>query len=385
MEALIQGDSDTRQVKSIAFVVNNYPPKVGGVEMHISALARQLADREHGVTIVTLDNENASSDEDGIRVVRLKCTPSIGGVLAFPLPGAGRRVGRILREVEADLVSTHTRFFPMSYLGVRAARRLAIPSIHTEHGSDFVRGVPFLVSVASKTVDRTLGRAVLRGAGKVLAISDASRSFVRRLANVDSQVFHNAIDAGFFSAAAPQGPRQPTHLVYVGRVVAGKGWQRVMEVAEALHTSRPDLQVHFIGDGAQRSQLEQAVASTAHPDRFLVHGYMNSEGIREILAGGILLNPTELAEGFQTTLLEAVAAGAAVVSTPVAAAEYLRGQGASVRTVAAGDRQGWVQATSQALAETIEALPDHLLKSMDWSGRTDDFLREAASVRPADG
>lgn len=366
--------------KSIAFVVNNYPPKVGGVELHISALARRLAERGHAVTVITLDNVHPSGTEDGVRVVRLKGTPSIGGVLAFPWPGAGRRIRSVLRESGADVVSTHTRFFPMSYLGVRAAKRLRLPAIHTEHGSDFVRGVSSLVAVASKAVDWTMGRAVLRGAGRVLAISDASRSFVRRLANVDGHVFHNAIDADFFSAAAPQVPAHPTHLVYVGRVVAGKGWQRVVEVAEAL--KNPDLQVHFIGDGAQRPLLEQAVAATAHPERFTVHGYLDGEGIRGILSGGVLLNPTELAEGFQTTLLEAVAAGAAIVSTPVAAAEYLRGQGASVRTVAADDRRGWIEATEQALAEPLETVSPQLLEAMDWSGRTDDFLREAGSVSP---
>lgn len=368
--------------KSIAFVVNNYPPKVGGVELHISALARRLADRGHTVTVITLDNATPSGTEDGVRVVRLKGTPSIGGVLAFPWPGAGNRIRKVLRESGADVVSTHTRFFPMSYLGVRAARRLGLPAIHTEHGSDFVRGVSSLVAVASKAVDWTMGRAVLRGAGRVLAISDASRGFVRRLANVDGHVFHNAIDAGFFAEAAPQVPAHPTHLVYVGRVVAGKGWQRVVDVAEALHPKLPDLHVHFVGDGAQRPLLEQSVAATAHPERFTVHGYLDAEGIRGILAGGVLLNPTELAEGFQTTLLEAVAAGAAIVSTPVAAAEYLRGQGASVRTVAADDRQAWIEATEQALAEPLETVSPRLLESMDWSGRTDDFLREAGSASP---
>lgn len=382
MVASTPEDPATGPTKSIAFVVNNYPPKVGGVELHISALARQLSDRGLTVTVITLDNAHPSAEEDGVRVVRLKGTPSVGGVLAFPWPGARRRIMTVLREVDADLVSTHTRFFPMSYLGVRAARRLALPAIHTEHGSDFVRGVPAFVSVASKAVDRTMGRAVLRGAGKVLAISDGSRAFVRRLADVDAQVFHNAIDTGFFSAEAPRVPAHPTHLVYVGRVVAGKGWQRVVEVAEALHPTHPGLHVHFIGDGAQRPLLEQAVASASHPDRFTVHGYLDGEGIRGILAGGVLLNPTELAEGFQTTLLEAVAAGAAVISTPVAAAEYLRGQGASVRTVAAGNGQAWVQSTEQALSEPLETVPDQLLESMDWAGRTDDFLREAANITP---
>lgn len=366
--------------RSLAFVVNNYPPKVGGVELHVSALAQQLASEGHRVTVVTLDNQHPDSFEHGVDVIRMPSTKTIGGVLSFPFPGARARIARLLNERDVELVSTHTRFFPMSFVGVRAAKSLGLPSVHTEHGSDYVRGVSAVVGLASRMVDWTMGRLVLRGADRILGISSSSAAFVRRLAGRDAVVFHNAIDTGFFAVAAVSGVA-PMRLVFLGRLVKGKGWERVLNVAEELLPAHPDLSVHFIGDGAERPALAEAVGRSAHSSRYTVHGYLNPARIRDILAGSVLLNPTELAEGFQTTLLEAVAAGAAVVSTPVAAAAYLSEAGAPIRMVDASDAAGWIEAAKDLLDTPAAPVSPTLLESMDWKGRGRDFIDIVAGLR----
>ncbi len=70
--------------------------------------------------------------------------------------------------------------------------------------------------------------------------------------------------------------------------------------------------------------------------------------IAELLRGSVFLNPLRL-QGFQTTLLEAVAAGAAVVSTPVGAARYLLEAGADVRLAEASDSGAWTDNVRAAL------------------------------------
>lgn len=368
--------------RSLAFVVNNYPPKVGGVELHVSALAQELAAQGHRVTVVTLDNQHPGAFEHGVEVIRMPSTRTIGGVLAFPFPGARARIARLLKERGVELVSTHTRFFPMSFVGIRAAKSLGVPSVHTEHGSDYVRGVSAFVGLASRMVDWTLGRLVLRGADRILGISSASVTFVRRLAGREAVVFHNAIDSAFFAEAAVAGA-PPRRLVFLGRLVKGKGWERVLAVAEELLPAHPDLTVHFIGDGAERTALTEAVGRSAHSSRYTVHGYLDPARIRSLLAGSILLNPTELAEGFQTTLLEAVAAGASIVSTPVAAAAYLQDAGAPVRMVESADASGWTAATAELLGTPGAPVPAALLESMDWKGRGRDFIDIVSKLGPA--
>lgn len=358
--------------RHIAFVVNNYPPKTGGVELHVSSLANTLAQEGLRVTVIALDNAGGETLEGGVRVIRLSCTRLIGNVLAFPFPGAGKRLRRRLRALEVDAVSVHTRFFPMTYLGVRAAKNLGIPAILTEHGSDHVRGVNWAVGAASKVVDFTMGRYVLKSSARVLAISEAAESFVWKLAHVRAEVFRNAIEVSTFSQFSPPMVDRPK-VVFLGRLVPGKGWELALEVAKELYLEGLDFDLHFIGDGPDHGTLVKACEEASLGDRVKIHGRLNLEEIAVYLHGSILLNPTVLAEGFQTTLLEAIASRAAVVSTPVAAAQYLQKLGAPIAIVGFADLGGWVQKTRDYLRGETPPMGAETLQEFDWSVRGREY------------
>ena len=370
----------------IAFVVNNYLPSVGGVEFHVAALAKQLASLGARVTVFCLDNDTPSELDANPRIVRFPCSPAVGGVLAWPWPGTSRKIRRMLADGSVTAISTHTRFFPMSLIGVRLARRLGVPGIHTEHGSAAVKGVSPLVALASNLVDQTMGRLVLRGASRVLCISDGAREFVRDLAGVDGEVFHNAIDTAAFTAApadsaGPAGASGRTRLVYVGRIVPGKGWDLALATAERLAADHPGMELHLVGDGIDRDALAARAAASPLADRVVIHGQQPPARIAELLQGSVFLNPTTLSEGFQTTLLEAVAAGAAVVSTPVGAARYLLEAGADVRLAEADDPGAWVEKVRAALDSPAAPPAEALVDSFDWKRRAAEYLAVINSVR----
>lgn len=367
----------------IAFVINNYPPKIGGVESHVSQLAEHLVLAGARVSVITLDNHTPSGTENGVRIHRFRCTPAIGDVLALPYPGTSRKLRHLLRTEGVSVVSTHTRFFPMSYLGVRAARALGLPSIHTEHGADFVRSVGQFVSLASRIVDLTLGRYVLRHSTLVLGVSDPVNQFVRRLARVPSTTFHNGIIASLFQDIPSEHRLEPNatrhRLVFVGRLVEGKGWDKVLRIAETLAPDFPDLQVHFIGEGPSGERLAQLVESSPARDRTTVHGRLGQAEIAVILQNAVLVNASTLAEGFQTTILEAVACRAAVVSTPVPSAVVLHEMGANVLIVATAGDDEWSATVRQALES--ERMPtDDVVLGFDWRNRARVYLGHIAEA-----
>ncbi|WP_186466974.1 glycosyltransferase family 4 protein [Arthrobacter sp. UKPF54-2] len=367
--------------RHIAFIVNNYLPNVGGVEFHVAALASQLASLGVRVSIFALNNGTPSDLSSNPRIVRFQCSPAVGGVLAWPWPGTTRKIRRMLVGESVTAISTHTRFFPMSLIGVRLAHRLGIPSVHTEHGSASVKGVSPLVALASNLIDKTMGRLVLRRATKVLCISEGARDFVRELAGVNGQVFHNAIDTESFSHCSDQSteaqdaPAGRKKLVYVGRLVQGKGWDVALATAERLAADHPAIKLHFVGDGPDRGTLAARAAASPLADRLVIHGQQPPARIAELLRGSVFLNPTTLSEGFQTTLLEAVAAGAAVVSTPVGAALHLLEAGADVRLAQADDTDAWIDEVRQALDSPAVPPSPALLASFDWKRRAAEYLR----------
>lgn len=365
----------------IAFIVNNYPPRVGGVELHVQAIATELARIGHRPYILTLESHPGTRSENGVEILSFREHMRVADILGFPAPGTRKALSRFLRDKGIDVVSVHTRFFPMSYLGVRAALRAGVPVIHTEHGSDHVVSDSPFIGFASRLVDLTLGRWVLRNATKVLGVSESAVSFVKRLSGVDASVFYNAIEAPNVEPA--HWPNQTEKLVFVGRLVPGKGWETYLECVANLHCQQFAVHGDMIGDGPDRDKVRDRVQELGLEGIVTIHGRIAQAEVRRALRGATLLNSTVLAEGFQTTLLEAIAEGGRVITYPVPGARLLQQQGAPVivanakssealdRELATNFAHGWRQADAALIegwtwpvrARTYEEMCNELFPS----------------------
>lgn len=312
----------------IAFIVNNFPPRTGGVEFHVQSLARELAAQGHDPTVITLAAAPRRHRDGAVDIIELKEHFRVADTLGFPSPGTRRALTRQLRTQQIDIVSVHTRFFPMTFVGLRAARAAGIPVVHTEHGSDHVVTDSAVISLASRLVDRTIGRWVLRQADRVLGVSEAVTAFVHRLAGVDADVFYNAIDAP--QSAPPEHPQATSRTVFIGRLVPGKGWDAYLEALAAVHAAGLSVRADLVGDGPEMPRVRALVEELGIGPLVTIHGRLPQHEVRELLRGATLVNPTILSEGFQTTLLEAIAEGGRVVTYPVPGAQTLRDQGAPV-------------------------------------------------------
>ena len=173
----------------IAFIVNSYPPRLGGLESHIYHLSVSLAQLGHEVFVLTISDKPGHRQEEGVDIRTDRRHFPIADIISFPALGATRAIARFLREHRIDVVSVHTRFFPMSFVGVRAAHQAGIPVIHTEHGSGFVASSSPIIAPASRAVDVTMGRYVLRHADRVLGVSEQAAAFASRLGGVHADVF----------------------------------------------------------------------------------------------------------------------------------------------------------------------------------------------------
>ena len=220
----------------IAFIVNSYPPRLGGLESHIYHLSVSLAQLGHDVYVLTISDKPGHRQEEGVDIRTDRRHFPVADIISFPALGATRAIARFLREHHIDVVSVHTRFFPMSFVGVRSAHQAGIPVIHTEHGSGFVASSSPIIAPASRAVDVTMGRYVLRHADRVLGVSEQAAAFASRLGGVHADVFYNAI-------TPPQPHAEPIedryrHLVFVGRMVPGKGWDTFIEAGRAVGRRR---------------------------------------------------------------------------------------------------------------------------------------------------
>ncbi|MDO5500316.1 MAG: glycosyltransferase, partial [Propionibacteriaceae bacterium] len=210
-------------------VANQFDETVGGLEIHLQELLPRLVDRGLCVTLVYLGSQSPR-EWRGVEVVPMRRRLDFRAIMALPDP---RDVGPLWRRLRAGglaagpvtIMATHTRFFPMSWLGLRWARRLGVPLLHTEHGGGPVATRPRLVAELSNAVDRTLGRAVLRGADRVLAVSRAGAAFVEDLAGFEPHILGNGIRLQDWLPDDPTAPLPAERpLVFAGRFIREKGW-----------------------------------------------------------------------------------------------------------------------------------------------------------------
>tara|TARA_B100000029_G_scaffold426187_1_gene434956 strand:+ start:520 stop:1620 length:1101 start_codon:yes stop_codon:yes gene_type:complete len=157
-----------------------------------------------------------------------------------------------------------------------------------------------------------LARNLVRRSHLVLAPSRAIADRLAHRAKVDPDgihVLHPGIEYPDTVTPIPDGPLQ---ILFVGRLEAIKGVDGLFELLRQ-HT---DWRLVVVGDGTERCRLEQAAADL---DNVVFLGAVPPERIPEHLAcAHVLVLPgsarSRRTEGLPTVLLEAMAAGRAVVA-----------------------------------------------------------------------
>jgi glycosyltransferase involved in cell wall biosynthesis len=361
----------------VGLVLTNYPPHLGGVETHVEALSGELVRAGHRATVVCLAGDvTARTDEDraGVRVLSLRRHLDLGGVLAVPDRADWAAARAQLRDAGLTHVSVHTRYFPMTWLGLGLARRLGLPALLTEHGGGHVATASPVTTAAARQVDRTAGRRALRRADRVVAVSAAAADFVHRLSGRSVGVLGNGSDAAFWSAGA-RGLRR--HVVFAGRLVAEKGWRTALECLAGLPA---DVTGTVAGDGPDRGAVERRVRDLGLAARVAVTGRLDRAALRTEFAGALYLNPSVAAEGFQTTLLEAGLAGARIATYDVGgAAEVVGSGGAHGVVVPAGDAAALSRGVHDLLDDRSTGNRAVLLR-YDWPAVAGRFVDELAAA-----
>ncbi|QSZ67341.1 glycosyltransferase family 1 protein [Methanofollis aquaemaris] len=214
-----------------------------------------------------------------------------------------------------------------------------IPLVHLEHGSSH----PYLEGRAAlalaEVYDHTIGSMIVRDAAATFGVSAAAAEFLSHLGAESPRVLHNGIDLAPFRAAQAggNGDRPSVDITFIGRLVYGKGVQDLLSIYPSLPEG---VNLKIVGDGPYRFDLEE-IASGMRGVSFL--GTISHDEIPEILTSTtIFVNPS-YSEGLPTSVIEACAAGCAVVATDVGGTREIITDGKNGFLVRPGDREALVK------------------------------------------
>lgn len=274
------------------------------------------------------------------------------------LEGARRVPGlvRLLRRERPDLFHAHMSSLVACKWGLAAAVAARVPAVL---GTVQVGGY--------EPPDRSAYwqlRALARGVDRYLAVSrDIARELVEQLGWPEEkiEVSYNAVDLQRVEVAAPPGLREQLGgetrplVLTPARLDAQKGHRTLFEAIAQV----PDAVFLLAGEGPEREPLEALAAQLGIDDRVRFLG--RREDVPQLLAACDVFALPSLYEGSSLAVLEAMAAGAPVVSSAIGGTDELIEDGGSGLLVPPGD--------AEALAAALRRLLD------------DPELRESLAAR----
>lgn len=181
------------------------------------------------------------------------------------------------------------------------------------------------------------------------------------------------VDAPGPQDSPPALPAQ-AHLVCVARLEERKGHRVLLQALRQICDAGVPVSLTLVGDGSLRQALEQEAQALGLADRVRFAGWADGATVSRALAEARLAVLPSFAEGLPIVLMEAFAAGRAVVATQVAGIPELVRHGESGWLVSAGDVDG----LAQALREALQASDERLI-AMARAGR--ERVREQHDVR----
>jgi glycosyltransferase involved in cell wall biosynthesis len=305
----------------VALLSDWYLPRLGGLELHIRDLARELVTAGCEVHIVTPTRAAPGAQARGLPAVAL---PHPRGVvvqrLSAPLlpryklvytRGAFAQMAALFRSERYDVVHTMVSVVsPAAIGGLGIARRLRIPAVVTFHSmlSGF-RPVLRALDLASGWSRWPVIFSAVSG-----VVAEEAQQLTRGAA---VHVLPNGIDPKRWCMEHVPGRTDELRIATVMRLNARKRGAALLEAFARAQTELGEgarLRLTLVGEGPQGPKLRRLARrlDIAHAVRFA--GYLPREDVRDVLAGSDVFALASRLESFGIAALEARAAGVPVVA-----------------------------------------------------------------------
>lgn len=317
---------------NIVLVPNSYPPQIGGLEVSVHSIARELVNAGNSVTVIAGTPANVREDEEtgGIAVCRVPFSlprlvtaggkqhfvRSLWTTALFPatFPGNVFRFLATIRKVKPAVVNLHYLaenafycllgkfFFPFKF-------------VVSLHGSDIER-------YATRSFPaRWLARKTLQSADHVVA---NSQDLLAKAIRIEPSVAEKSTVIGngvypdeFFPGHAVEG-KEKSSILCIANFSYGKGQDILIRAfAQAYPTLPHDTTLLFAGDGPELSKCRELSKHLGVGTRVQFLGKVDREQISRLLAESAVCVIPSRKEAFGIVALEAMASRKPVIASRV--------------------------------------------------------------------
>jgi phosphatidylinositol alpha-1,6-mannosyltransferase len=267
-------------------VTNDYPPRVGGIQRTLEALAKELPADRVAVFCPAWDDTAAFDAAAPYRVLR---QPER---FLWPTREIALRIETAAREVGGEVV-VFGATYPLAMMGPRLARR-GLPYVAAAHGFEY------WLSLAPGA--HSLVRYATSGASRVAVMCSEFIARVVRTAvpdRVPVSVMYPGADTQAFRPDLPVEDLLERHgligrpvVVCVSRLVARKGQDMLIRAMPEIRRRVPEAALLIVGGGPYRGTLELMADTFAPRGGVVFAGQVSEEDLpRYYRAGDVFAMP----------------------------------------------------------------------------------------------
>jgi phosphatidylinositol alpha-mannosyltransferase len=286
-------------------------PLPGGVNQHVRHLYENLRLRGHDVRILTSSHGlQRASQGDVIRIGKGFSVPSNGSVGTITIsPRYVSQVGAVLDRERFDLLHFHEPFVPfLSLVVLRQSQSVNVATFHAYGG----------FSPAYELGSRLFASYPNRLHGRI-AVSAAARHFIDRYFPGDYKVIPNGVDTTRFARAVPIARWQDgtPNILFVGRFEPRKGLLDLLRAYRILRRAGQDCRLLVVGGGPQEREARRYVLTRRLGGVEFLGRVSDEERDALFKTADVYCSPATGRESFGIVLLEAMAAGTAIVCSDI--------------------------------------------------------------------
>ncbi len=310
----------------------------GGIESHSVTLASALIKKGHKVIIgcPRAGTVSGNAVRTGIPVRDIKVVNSADLTALWRIIATAKREG-----IEIIVANLGKEYWPATV----AAKVLGIRIVFVRHQVDRLK----------KATRRLIERHVHR----VVAVSLAVRDALKECGVPDEKitVIYNAVDVGWFEPSGGHRESARKELGFTerdivvgtaGKLHRGKGVFDLLRAAGSLTVRYPALKLLYVGEGPERTTLEQEAIRLSVRDKVVFAG-LRSDMERMYAAMDIFVLPSTCREAFGMVIIEAMAMGRPVIATATGGIPEVVKDGMNGILVHPGDLEGLADAISRLI------------------------------------
>jgi len=291
-----------------------FPPLGGGGGKVVYGLTDNLVRMGYDVDVVTMDFRGLPRHENiiGANIYRIPCLRGSESVchsheMATYLACAIPALVRLYRKKRYDLNHTHF-IFPDGILSYLLKKATGLPYVITAHGSDVPGYNPDRFKTLHKLI-HPLWKAVIENSECIICPSEILKSLILRgKPDARTKVIPNGFEVGRLSPHREKGRR----VLVVTRMLERKGVQYLLEALQGLELG---FEINVVGEGPYLNTLKDLATRLGVKVRFWGWVDNDSAEIKELFETSSIFVFTSEAENFPIVLLEAMAAGMAIITT----------------------------------------------------------------------